>query len=83
MTNVLNQNDTYRSHDLALVATISLTYQIQAIDRQNPRKAEFLFVREEGLDQLIEKYWRGEIRVEPQIYFNQLRIIKARLYGDQ
>ena len=59
MTNVLNQNDTYRSHDLALVTTISLTYQIQAIDRQNPRKAEFLFVREEGLDQLIEKYWRG------------------------
>ncbi len=83
MTNNLIKTDCYQTHDLALATVISLSYPIEAIDRQNPRKAEFLFKREVGLDTLIESYWRGELKVEPQTYFNQLRIIKARLYGDE
>ncbi len=83
MTKHLNQNDFYRTHDLAIATLISLSYSIESIDRQNPRKAEFLFKRKVGLDTLIESYWRGELKVEPQTYFNQLRIIKARLYGDE
>ncbi|OGH23827.1 MAG: hypothetical protein A2629_00075 [Candidatus Levybacteria bacterium RIFCSPHIGHO2_01_FULL_41_15] len=75
------QNNSYKCSDLALATVISLSYPIEAIDRLNPRKAEFIFKRDDGLDTLIENYWRGELRVEPQTYFNQLRIIKSRLYG--
>jgi len=82
-TEILKKKDFYRTADLALATAISLFYPIEAIDRQNPRKAQFLFKREGGLDELIESYWRGELKVEPQAYFNQLRIIKARLYGEE
>jgi len=68
---------------LALATTLSLFYPIEAIDKQNPRKAYFVFKREEGLDELIEKYWKGELRIEPKTFFNQLRVIKARLYGSE
>lgn len=71
-----------RTADLALAAAISLFYPVEAIDRQNPKKAQFIFKRNEDLDALIESYWRGELTVEPQAYFNQLRVIKARLYGE-
>jgi len=80
---ILKEKDFYRTSDLALAATISLFYPIEAIDKQNPRKAYFIFKREEGLDKLIEKYWRGELRVEPKMFFNQLRVLKARLYGSE
>jgi hypothetical protein len=80
---ILKENDFYRTSDLALATTISLFYPIEAIDKQNPHKAYFIFKREEGLDELIEKYWRGELRVEPKTFFNQLRVIKARLYGSE
>jgi len=73
----------FRTSDLALATTISLFYPIEAIDKQNPRKAYFVFKREEGLDELIEKYWKGELRIEPKTFFNQLRVIKARLYGSE
>jgi hypothetical protein len=80
---ILKEKDFYRTSDLALATTISLFYPIEAIDKQNPRKAYFIFKREEGLDELIEKYWKGELRIEPKTFFNQLRVIKARLYGSE
>lgn len=73
----------YSTVDLALVTTLSLFYPIEAIDRQNPHKAIFLFKRDESLDQLVEAYWRGELKVNPATYFNQLKIIKARLYEER
>lgn len=83
MTKILKQNDFYNTSDLALATMISLYYPLEAINRQNPNKADFVFERNESLDKLIEGYWRGELTVEPQTYHNQLKIIKARLYGDR
>ena len=82
MTQILNEQSMYRTGDLALATAISLFYPIEKIDRQNPRKAAFLFKRDDGLDELIALYWRDELKVAPQAYFNALRIIKARLYGE-
>ena len=86
MTNdveILKVADFYRTADLALAAVISLSVPIEALDRQGGRgKAHFLFRRNEQLDLLVERFWRGELRVEPQAYFAALRNIKARLYGD-
>lgn len=82
-TEILKEKDFYRTADLALATAIYLFYPLEAIDRQNPRKSQFLFKKEEGLDELIENYWRGELKVAPQEYFNALRVIKARLYGEE
>lgn len=73
-------NDYYSTSDLALAAALSLFFPVDSIDRQNPQKALFLFKKDENLEQLIESYWKGEIKVNPSTYFNQLKIIKARLY---
>lgn len=79
----LNLKDFYQSSNLSLVCVIALWHPIEAIDRTNPRKATFLFKRDEKLDELLKSYWRCELRVEPQAYFNQLKAIKARLYGER
>lgn len=80
MTKIIKPSNCYHTSDLALATTISLFYPIERIDKTNPKKAQFFFKRNERLDQLIEAYWRRELKIEPQAYFNQLRIIKARLY---
>lgn len=78
----LKVNDYYSTPDLALATVLSLSFPIEAIDKQNPHKALFLFKREQGLDHLIEAYWRRELTVEPQAFFGQLKNIKARLYAE-
>jgi hypothetical protein len=78
---VLEENDFLRTQDLALATAISLFYPLAAIDREsNPRKAQFVFKRDAELDELITSYWRRELRVEPQAYFDAMRAIKGRLY---
>lgn len=78
----LKVNDYYSTPDLALATVISLSYPIEVIDKQNPHKALFLFKREQGLERLIEAYWRKELTIEPQAFFGQLKNLKARLYGE-
>ena len=75
--------DAYRTPDLALAAVILLSFSLEGIDRQNPRKAQFLFKQSKELELLVEDYWRGEVKVEPQAYFGALRTIKARLYNEE
>jgi len=78
----MHGNQCFSSSDLPLVTTISLWLPIDSIDKANPNRALFLFKRDQELDQLLEKFWRRELRVEPQAYFAQLKFIKSRLYGN-
>ena len=81
-TEILKEKDFYKTADLSLASAIFLFHPLESIDRQNPRKSQFVFKRNTKLDELVEGFWRGELKVEPQAYFGSLRNIKARLYGD-
>lgn len=76
------KNSYWHSSDLALVTTISLYCPIIEVNKTNPRKAQFIFERNSKLDSLLERYWNKELLVEPRIFFDQLKAIKARLYAN-
>lgn len=75
--------DLYATNDLSLACAIALSFPLWALDKSNPSKVEFLFKREEGLDNLIESFWRRELKVDPLSYFTQLKILKSRLYEER
>lgn len=87
MTITMNQQrlntEFYSTSDLSLATTLSLWCPIEDIDRSNPRKALFIFQNTEELQKLVDEYYRNEIKISPQVYFNQLRVIKARLYANE
>ncbi|PIS13836.1 hypothetical protein COT65_01940 [Candidatus Shapirobacteria bacterium CG09_land_8_20_14_0_10_47_13] len=78
----LSLNDYYSTSDLALAAVISLWFPMEFIDRTNPHKAAFLFRREKGLEEIVESFWKRDLKIEPQAYFSQIKAVKARLYGE-
>jgi len=71
----------YQTSDLALVTTLSLFYPIDSVDKTHPRRVLFVFKRNEKLNEIIKCYWHGELKVEPQKFFNQLKNIKTRIYA--
>lgn len=76
--------DFYKTSDLSLATVLSLYFPINSIDRTDQYKAYFLFKRDnDELDQMVEAFWRGELRIDPQMYFNQLKAIKSRLYAER
>jgi len=83
MTDSITQQSLFTTADLALAATLSLWYPLDSIDQTNPQKSFFNFLRDEQLDQFIEQYWRGEMRIEPKAYFSALRVLKVRLHENR
>ena len=77
------EHNLYKTADLGLATTLSLSFPIIAIDRNNPRKVLFVFNQPEELISFVDRYWRGEVVVEPQLFTNQLKNIKTRIYSGE
>jgi len=76
-------NNYYSTADLALSATISLFIPIEKVIKTNSRRALFLFRKSKRLKNLINSYWKNRLLVDPQRYFQQLKLIKNRLYAEK
>jgi len=83
MTMISNNWEVYKTADLALVAVLLLFIpdSLEACDRSNPHKVLFAFRKSNQLDELVDKYWKRELMVEPQAFFNQLKLAKVRIYA--
>jgi hypothetical protein len=79
----LPETDFYRTSDLPLATVLSLYYPLEAVDKTNSRRAFFIFKRDTKLDEIIEKYYRRELKVEPATFFERLAFIKSRLYAEE
>lgn len=79
---IIQENNYYETSDLAQAVTLSLYLPIHKINKINPRKATFIFIKNPQLESLVTDYWQKKIRVEPQTYFQQLRSVKSRLYEE-
>ncbi len=78
------QTEFYKTADLALVAVLLLFIpdSLEVCDRTNPHKVLFAFKRSDELDELIAKYWKRELQVEPQAFFNEVKQVKVRIYAE-
>lgn len=72
----------FRTSDLALATAISVFgIAIEAMQQTEGQRMVFVFTKSDRLSDIVDKFWRGELRIEPQAYFNQLKILKARIHG--
>lgn len=79
----ISEENLYRTSDMPLASFIALFEPLWAIDRgADSQRADFVFRREAGLDELIRGFWDGSLTVPPRAYFASLKAIKSRLYGE-
>jgi hypothetical protein len=76
----IQQNSTYQTSDLACAAALSLFLPLHDVDKQDPRRAYFIFERTAELEGIVAKFQRRELQVEPRAYFDQIKALKTRLY---
>jgi hypothetical protein len=82
MKNNLNENQ-FRTSDLTLATTISLSFPIIATDRAKPPRVFFVFQRTSQLDVLVDRFWNSDLNVEPQAFANQMKNLKTRIYSGE
>ena len=72
----------YVTTDISLTAAITMKFSIKSINRENPKRILFIFEKDKNLQEYIEKYWNGELKVEPLKFFQCLKTLKGRIYNN-
>jgi hypothetical protein len=70
-----------KTSDLALATALSvLGVAIEAMQQTDSERMNFIFTKSDKVTDIVNRFWRGELLVEPQAYFNQLKVLKTRIY---
>lgn len=70
----------FETPDLFLAATLqTLGYPVQAFEWVDSYRCIFFFKTEHELVRAVERFWRQELRLEPNALFTSLKALKTRL----
>lgn len=71
----------FKTSDLALATAICvLGVVIEGMQQTDSERQYFIFAKSDKLADIVDRFWRGELSVEPQAYFSQLKVLKTRIY---
>jgi hypothetical protein len=71
----------FRTSDLALATALCvLGMAIEAMQQSDGQRMFFIFNKSDKLTDLVNRFWRNELLVDPLAYFNQLKVLKTRIY---
>jgi len=76
-------HDFFTTTDLNLATTLSIFAPLMSVNKSDPRRVKFLFGKTDFLENLVEKYWRKELKVEPLEFSNQMKALKTRIYASE
>ncbi len=79
------QDNTFCTSSLHLGATLEcLGYQILQLDRTDPKRIVFCFdTKKHGLEEAVQGFWDGSLRLPPNTLFTHEKNLKSRIYNEQ
>ena len=84
MTSDYYVNKYFETSDLGLsAALITASYPVDHLDKHDSSKVKFIFSRDDGMDDVIQLYWANELKLSLLAYFNNLKMLKNRIYSDE
>lgn len=79
----MNLTENFSTFDLGLAATlVTLEHKISEIDKTNIGKCKFSFKEDDRIDRDVNDFWNGDLRINPQKLFDNMKALKNRLYSD-
>ncbi len=78
----MDNKNTYLTSSLPLASFLAYSGVplLNVLKDKHSGKKIFEFERIDGLDDLLESYFRKSARVEPETYFFVMKSLKARIY---
>ncbi len=63
-------------------ALLCAGFELLSVDKENPRKALFIFKREDGIENISTKYFSDKLEVKARSFFDHLKALKNKLYSE-
>lgn len=73
----------FTTYDLGCsTALLCANFELLTIRKNDPRKALFVFRKQNGIEETANKYFADKLEVKARSYFDNLKAIKNKLYGN-
>ena len=71
----------FKNFDIALTGALLVAgYKLLDLDKSNPKKVQFIFASENGIDKAVHDYFSFNFPVDAQTYWNNIKMLKNRIY---
>ncbi len=62
-------------------ALLCAGFELLSVDKENPRKALFIFRKQDGIEEIVDAYWSDRLEVKARKYADTVKALKNRLYS--
>ena len=77
-----DSSNVFSTYDIGLSAAfLCIGFKLLSVDKQNPRKALFIFRKEAGMKDFSEQYFSDTLGVRARAFFDHLKALKNMLYS--
>lgn len=78
-----DSNTSWATFDMGCsAALVSVGFELLSLEKSNPRKVQFVFRWEAGLEATIDDFWADKLEVKAQTFFNNIKMLKNRIYSE-
>lgn len=73
----------FTTYDLGVSAALLCeNFELSSINKDNPRKALFIFKKTKGIEEAANKYFYDKLEIKARSFFDHLKALKSQLYSD-
>ena len=78
-----NYTEFYYTFDLGCSsALVSSGFDLVSLDKSNPKKVQFIFHREIGIEKIADEYFADSLKVNARKFFDNTKMLKNRIYSE-
>lgn len=78
-----DEKENFCTYDLGCAsALLSKGVELVALDKSNPKKAQFIFRKQNGIDFIVDNYWTDKLDVKARSFFDNIKALKNRIYSE-
>lgn len=73
----------FTTYDLGVsTALLCAGFELVSLDKENPRKALFVFKRKANIENIANQYFTDQLEVKARSFFDHLKALKNKLYSE-
>lgn len=75
--------EVFTNYDLGVSAALLCAgFELLSVDKDNPRKALFVFRKQAGIEDIANRYFADRLEVKARSFFDHLKALKNKLYSE-
>lgn len=80
----MHENQFFQTSDFPLAISLScMGFALEAVDKTNKQgRSSFVYQHSSALDEVVRQFWKNELRIEPNAFFQATKFLKQNLYRD-